>query len=134
MDAPLPQYSLQSVMDVADLFQSRFALLRWDPSTDKFIGYYAKKHVWVSGCGKLVDSIKQMGKLLKILFPERFTPDSAELVIAVTAGDYPDVMPYRQCVVDNNNEPCDKSLLAAAPILSFSSIFSNPLFPNMMGE
>lgn len=80
---PLPQYSLQSVMNVADLFESRFALLRWDPSTDKFIGYYSKKQIWVSGCGKLVDSFKRTGKLLKMIFPERFSPGNPELVLAL---------------------------------------------------
>ena len=80
---PLPQYSLQSVMNVADLFESRFALLRWDPSTDKFIGYYSKKQIWVSGCGKLVDSFKRTGKLLKMIFPERFAPGNPELVMGL---------------------------------------------------
>jgi hypothetical protein len=153
---PLPQYSLQSVMNVADLFESRFALLRWDPSTDKFIGYYSKKQIWVSGCGKLVDSFKRTGKLLKTIFPERFTPGNPELVMALyckslnvlivlslrskthssfyLAGDYPDVPNYRECIMNNKSELCDKSLSNAAPILAFSSVFSNPLFPNMIGE
>ena len=132
-DVPLPQYSIQGVIEAANLVQSRYALLRYDPSSDKFIGYYSKNHLYVSGCGKLTYAITQLTMILRALFPERFTPDSPELVLAVQAGDYPDAMPYRPCVTKNLNAPCDKSLLSAAPVLTFGSVFSNPLFPNMMG-
>ena len=132
-NAPLPPYSLKNVIGAASLFQSRYALLRYDPASDKFIGYYSDDHLYVSGCGKLNYAIKQLTMILRASFPDRFTPDSSELVLAIEAGDYPDVMPHRPCVAKNKNAPCFNSLLSAAPILAFGSVFSNPLFPNMMG-
>jgi hypothetical protein len=132
-DAPLPQYSIKSVIQAANLVQSRYLLLRYDPASDKFIGYYSNNHLYVSGCHKLTYAVKQLTMIMRALFPERFTPDSPELVLAVQAGDYPDAMPYRPCVTKNLNAPCNKSLLSAAPVLTFGSVFSNPLFPNMMG-
>ena len=132
-NAPLPQYSIKSVIQAANLVQSRYLLLRYDPASDKFIGYYSNNHLYVSGCHKLTYAVKQLTMIMRALFPERFTPDSPELVLAVQAGDYPDAMPYRPCVTKNLNAPCNKSLLSAAPVLTFGSVFSNPLFPNMMG-
>ena len=132
-NAPLPPYSIKKVINAASLFQSRYALLRYDPASDKFIAYYSNDHLYVSGCAKLTYAIRQLTSILRASFPDRFTPDSSELVLAVEAGDYPDVMPYRTCVAKNKNAPCSESLLSAAPILAFGSTFANPLFPNMMG-
>ena len=44
-NAPLPKYSLQKAIKAADMYSSRFALLRYAPATDIFTGYYSKKHV-----------------------------------------------------------------------------------------
>ena len=132
-DAPLPQYSLKKAINAADLFTSRYAILRYDPASDKFIAYYSNKHLYVSGCGKLNGAIHHLTMILRALFPHRFTPDSQELVLAIQAGDYPDTMPYRPCVVWNKNAPCTPFLNTAAPILAFGSVYAGPLFPNMMG-
>mmetsp|Transcript_26263 Transcript_26263/g.44687 ORF Transcript_26263/g.44687 Transcript_26263/m.44687 type:complete len:527 (-) Transcript_26263:49-1629(-) len=132
-DAPLPQYSLENVINAANIVQSRYALLRYDPASDKFTAYYSDNHLYVSGCAKLSYAIRQLTMIMRTAFPDRFTPDSSELVLAIEAGDYPDVMPYRVCVVKNLDAPCNKKLLTAAPVLAFGSTFAKPMFPNMIG-
>ncbi len=130
--SPLPPYTIKNVIGAAGQFQSRYALLRYDPGSDKFIGYYSNKHLYVSGCTKMNYAIKQLTMILRAVFPDRFTPDSPELVLAIEAGDYPDVMPFRGCVSKNQNKPCHRNFLSGAPILAFGSVFSNPMFPNQM--
>ncbi|KAL7452254.1 hypothetical protein ACHAWC_003990 [Mediolabrus comicus] len=130
-DVPLPTYSLKDAIHAATLFQSRFAILRYDPSNDRFIGYYSKNHLYVSGCGKLNYSIEQLVRILRATFPERFTPDSPELVMTVQAGDFPDVMPYRKCISDRD-APCERWLKSAAPVLTFGSVFTSNWFPNFI--
>jgi len=132
--APLPRYTLKNAINAADIYRSKFSLLRYDPTTDKFIGYYSKKHHCVIGCNKLIESIKVLTTLLRQLFPERFTPDSTEMVMAVSSGDYPDLNRiYTSCIHNNLNRPCDESLLSAPPVLHFGSVFSNAMFPNVVG-
>jgi len=132
--APLPQYSLSSVIHAANIYYTRYTLLRYDPSKDKFIAYYSDRHRWVSGCKKLVEAVRGLTILLRNLFPERFTPDSPELVLAIGGGDYPAVNNelYGACVWKNDEGPCDESLLQQAPILHFGSVFAHPLFPNII--
>lgn len=132
--APLPQYDLSSAIQVANIYSSRFALLRYDPSTDRFVAYYSKNHTWVSGCRKLAEAIRITTIILRNVFPERFTSDSPELVLAVSGGDYPAVneRKYVTCLFKNEEGPCDEALLTQAPILHFGSVFDHPLFPNMI--
>jgi hypothetical protein len=131
---PLPRYSLSNVITAERIYTSRFSLLRYDPKTDRFIGYYSERHKWVSGCTKLAEAIRILTILLRNLFPDRFTPDSPELVLAVSGGDYPavDTRFYGACIHKDEASPCDDSLLEQAPILHFGSVFRNALFPNMI--
>jgi len=133
--APLPQYDLSSAIQAANIYSSRFALLRYDPSTDRFVAYYSNKQSWVSGCRKMTEAIRITTIILRNVFPERFTSDSPELVMAVSGGDYPavDTHKYATCLFKNEEGPCDESLLTQAPILHFGSVFNHPLFPNMIG-
>ncbi|KAL7496598.1 hypothetical protein ACHAWT_009274 [Skeletonema menzelii] len=133
--APLPQYDLSSAVQAANMYSSRFALLRYDPSTDRFVGYYSNKQPWVSGCRKLAEAVRITTIMLRDIFPQRFTKDSPELVMAISGGDYPavDTTKYGSCVFKNEEAPCDESLLLQAPILHFGSVFNHPLFPNMIG-
>ncbi len=132
--APLPQYDLSGAIQAANIYKSRFALLRYDPSTDRFVAYYSKNQTWVSGCRKLAEAIRITTIILRNLFPERFTSDSPELVLALSGGDYPavDDRKYVTCLFKNEEAPCDESLLTQAPILHFGSVFDHPLFPNMI--
>ena len=132
--APLPQYDLSSAIQAANIYSSRFALLRYDPSTERFVAYYSNKQTWVSGCKKLAEAIRITTIILRNVFPERFTSDSPELVLAVSGGDYPAVATdkYVTCLFKNEEAPCDEALLTQAPILHFGSVFNHPLFPNMM--
>lgn len=132
--APLPQYSLSSVIHASNIYNSRFALLRYDPSKDRFIAYYSNRHRWVSGCKKLVEAVRSLTILLRNLFPQRFTNGSPELVLAISGGDYPaiDNEVFGACVRKDEG-PCDESLFQQAPILHFGSVFTQPLFPNIIG-
>ena len=133
--AILPKYSLKNVIEAANMYTSRYALLRYDPATDRFVAYYSNKHNWVSGCSKLAEAVRILTIILRNTLAERLTPDSGELVLAISGGDYPAIDPhkYGACLYKNEEKPCDESLLAEAPILHFGSVFSQPLFPNIIG-
>jgi hypothetical protein len=136
-NTPLPKYSLQSAIDAGEIYRSKFSLLRYDPTTDKFIGYYLRRHEWESGCMKLANSLTILTSMLRTLFPDRFTPTSPPFVMAVSSGDYPDIaLKYQTCIRksddETNNGPCDESLLSAPPVLHFGSVYRNPLIPNMI--
>ncbi|KAL7448701.1 hypothetical protein ACHAWC_000846, partial [Mediolabrus comicus] len=132
--SPLPRYSLSSVIDASKMYSSRFSILRYDPATDRFVGYYSERHKWVSGCTKLAEAFRILTILLRNLFPERFQSSQSELVLAVSGGDYPavDTSLYGACISKNGERPCENSLLEHAPIMHFGSVFRNPLFPNMI--
>ena len=130
---PLPQYSVQNAIDASEIYYSKFGLLRYDPTTNKFTGYYFRKHEWQSGAMKLANSITVLTSMLRSLFPERFTPNSPEFVMAVSSGDYSDVAyKYQSCVQNGEDGPCDESLLTAPPVLHFGSVFRQPHFPNLI--
>lgn len=131
----LPQYDLSSAVQAANIYSSRFALLRYDPSTDRFVAYYSNKHPWTSGCRKLAEGVRITTIILREIFPQRFTKDSPELVLAISGGDYAavDTTKYGTCISKNEEAPCDESLLYQTPILHFGSVFYHPLFPNMIG-
>jgi hypothetical protein len=74
--SPLPRYSLPSVIDASKLYSSRFSILRYDPTTDRFVGYYSGEHKWVSGCTKLAEAFRILTILLRNLFPEVSGRDS----------------------------------------------------------
>ena len=137
---PLPQYTIYQVINAAQIYKSRYALLHYNPSTNKFTGYYSKQHEWVSGNNKLIGSITVVTRLLRNLFPDRFSSsnsNSDEFVMAISSGDYPAISRiYGGCIHNNHDEPCDESSLLtdkAAPILHFGSVFRHAMFPNMIG-
>ena len=135
---PLPQYTIHQVINAAHIYRSRYALLHYNPSTNKFTGYYSRQHEWVTGNNKLIGSITVVTKLLRNLFPDRFSSsnnsDDDEFVMAISSGDYPAISrTYGGCIHNNQDSPCDESLLTAAPILHFGSVFRFGMFPNMIG-
>ena len=72
--------------------------------------------------GKLFKSVNALVYMLRHLFPDRFTPTSPELVLAVAAYDYP--------LVDTSKLPHTNG---ASPLLMFGSVFRNAeLYPNMI--
>ena len=131
--APLPKYTLKDVFDATNIYGSKFALLRYDPTMNKWTAYYNRKHAWESGCMKLANAIEKLVKLLRKIFQGRFYHGKHPFVMAVYAGDYPDISRlYNDCVRNNHDEPCDESLLTAAPVLHFGSVFRFAMFPNMI--
>ncbi|KAL7431470.1 hypothetical protein ACHAXM_002669 [Skeletonema potamos] len=132
-NTPLPNYTLQHAIDAAEIYRSKFSLLRYDPTTDIFVGYYLRRHEWESGCMKLANSMTILTYMLRSLFPDRFTSNSPPFVMAVSSGDYPDIAyKYQSCIRKDENGPCDSSLLSASPVLHFGSVYRNPLIPNII--
>jgi hypothetical protein len=130
----LPQYTLQQVIEATDTMRSKYAILRYDPTTDKFTGYYSKNQRWVPGCYKLMHSISALSVLLRAIFPERFTRNSSpEFIMGVSSGDYPAMMD-QGCIYRDQDGPCDESGSLKAPVLHFGSVYRKPMFPNMIGE
>ena len=132
-EIPLPKYTLEQVIEAAATIRSKYAILRYDPTTGKFTGYYSKNQRWVSGCYKLMHSLSALTILLRAIFPERFTRNSPEFVMSVSSGDYP-AMTDQGCISSDQDGPCDVSGVLKAPVLHFGSVFRKPMFPNMIGE
>ncbi|KAL7460316.1 hypothetical protein ACHAXS_000777 [Conticribra weissflogii] len=121
-------YNLTDVLYAADIYDSTFVTLVWDPDEDVFISFYSERHYWASSCDKLLASITSVTFMLKHLFPWRFQKGkSAEFALAVSGGDYPGVK-VTDCVLGRWSEPCART----APILNFGSVFQRPIFPNMI--
>jgi hypothetical protein len=84
-------YTLEDALSESNTFKKIFALIVYDPPSDKFIGLYSKDHQ-INGMGaRLIHSTRTLVYMLRHIFPERFTPDKPELVLAISSGDYPSV-------------------------------------------
>lgn len=147
---PLPPYTMQDAIESSKLYEKNFALLVYDPDDNAFYGLYSKRHFWVTGCQKLVNSFKYLAFFLRTLFPERFRgKKSAELIIPISSGDFPgikntcythfrrassDVSTFtprdrKKFIASGQDCPSDNS----APILNFGSVFRHPnMFPTMI--
>jgi len=130
---PLPKYTLEQIIEAADTMRSKYSILHYDPTKDRFTGYYSKNQRWVTGCYKLLHSLSALTILLRSTFPQRFTPDQPELFLGVSAGDYP-AMTDQDCIYKDQDGPCDQSDRLKAPVLHFGSVFRKPMFPNIIGE
>ena len=155
----LPAYTMRHAIEAADTFTAQYAIVIYDPSLDTFIAYYSHNHQWIAGITnkKLNRSIGTLTWLLRKLFPERFTPNSSEFVMALSGGDYPAIKD-RDCIRrraanqnnNNNSGPCEVQLMQQqkrggkgtykqnivankAPVLHFGSVFSeSTFFPNII--
>ncbi len=132
-DIALPKYTLEQVIQETPTMRSKYAILRYDPHTDKFTGYYSKYERWVPGCYKLMHSLSALTVLLRTIFPERFTKNSPEFIMGVSSGDYP-AMADQECIYRDQDVPCDGGGVDKAPVLHFGSVFRKAMFPNMVGE
>jgi len=131
---PLPPYSLTNVLQTLPYFHDTFAVLVYDPPTDKFIAHYSNNMRWISSCHKLVTSIKTVSNSLRMLFPRRFAPDNVdgtpEFAMAISSADYPGVQ-WNDCLREERTD-CISGDVELAPILQFGSAFRKPIFPTMM--
>ena len=120
---PLPKYTLEDTLYESSIFEYTFGLLVYDPPNDIFQVYYNKNHQWKNGNRKLWSSLRKFTFMLRKLFPDRFTPNSPELIIPVGSGDYPHVKTNK---LPNEN--------GVAPVLMFGSVFrDSTIYPNMIG-
>ena len=127
-DTYVQPYSLQNVLQVVPYFKDTFAVLVYDPKSDKFIMHYPTRSTWKSSCFKLVGALKWLVISLRTLYPERFNPSNSEFAVAISSGDYPQVK-YNDCI-RNERTNCISPQLS--PILQFGSVFQRPMFPSLM--
>lgn len=144
---PLPRYDIEDAVRTSRLYENTYALLVYDPEKDAFYMLYSKRHFFVHGVYKLINSFDKLTHLLRRIFPERFQGmQSDELVIPISSGDYPAVK--NQCLDHfrgKGKKQTWRDLMASkakatcgdgnpAPILHFGSVFRQPhMFPNMIG-
>ena len=144
---PLPQYDIEDAIRTSKIYENTYALLVYDPEKDAFYMLYSKRHYFVQGVYKLINSFGRLTNLLRRIFPERFQGvKSDELVIPISSGDYPAVK--NQCLDHfrgKGKKQTWRDLMASkakatcgdgnpAPILHFGSVFRQPhMFPNMIG-
>ena len=127
---PLKPYTIQNVLQTVPYFHDTFAVVVYDPSSDTFIAHYSNNMRWISGCHKLVKSIKTVVSSLRQLYPERFTPNNSEFAFAVSSADYPGVA-WTDCIRAQRDDCIETEL---SPILHFGSVFQRQsVFSTMMG-
>jgi len=120
----IQNYTITDTIYETTMFNTMFALLLYDPTTNKFLVLYSKdSDKYKQGNKKLWRAINTLCYLLRRIFPQRFTPQSEELVIAIGGGDYPHVHLNKLPHVDG-----------IAPVLMFGSSFQDDtkLYPNMI--
>lgn len=120
--ASLSSYTLEDAIHEADVFRFTFAVMIFDPTSDKFLGYFSKDHQWRSSFVKLQSSMRHLSFMLRRTFPERFTASSPEFAMAISSGD--------NAQVHLSKIPHSGGV---APVLHFGSVFSDEtLFPNLI--
>ena len=87
----LQHYTLEDALYEASILESMFAILIYDPPTDKLIGLYNNDHKWRPDDKKLWKIIKYLTCILRKVFPERFNSSMPEWTLAIGSGDYPHV-------------------------------------------
>mmetsp|Transcript_4 Transcript_4/g.7 ORF Transcript_4/g.7 Transcript_4/m.7 type:complete len:582 (+) Transcript_4:89-1834(+) len=123
--APLPTYTLEDALEESDIFESMFTLIMYDPHEDNFVALYNKRHAWRPGNKKVWNAMRTLTYMLRKLFPERFTKDSPELILALGSGDFPHI----QHADLSSILPHD----GKAPVLTFGSVFRDPkVYTNMV--
>ena len=124
---PIPPYNIEDALQSSNIFESAYALLVYDPSSDAFVALYHKRHRWTPSCRKMLIAFKEMTFLLRKIFPERFIgPGSDELIIPISSGDSPGVK--RTCIDHFRRLPEDRLYPCeayTAPILNFGSTFQD---------
>jgi len=139
----LPPYAIVDAIESSKMFDHNFVLLVYDPEDDVFYGMYSKRHYWVPGCQKSLNSIKYLAYFLRKTFPARFRGKmSDELIIPISSGDYPEVLNIcidhfsRQQQTTHNQKVAQRLCShqnTIAPILHFGSVFRHDsMFPNMI--
>lgn len=108
----IQNYTLTDTLNESNIYEHTFCLLLYDPPTDKFLILYSQNHRWENSNRKLWKAIRNFTYLLRQVFPQRFTPQSEELVIPIGSGDYPQINKFKLPYVDG-----------IAPVLQFGSVF-----------
>jgi len=130
---PIAPYSLANVLATVPQFHDTFAVVVYDPPTDKFIAHYSNNMRWISSCHKLVTSFKIVAHSLRMLNPERFAgPTSPEFALALSSADYPGIK-WDECLRQQRTDCIyGGGGVELSPILQFGSSFRQPLFPTMV--
>lgn len=131
---PLAPYTLVNVLETMTHFHDTFAVMVYDPPSDKFVAHYSNDMRWISSCHKLLTSLKIAANSLRTLFPDRFNPDQPEFAMAISSADFPGIgwnsclrQGRTDCYVNDEGEQ-----LAFAPVLHFGSVFRSPIFPSLI--
>lgn len=127
---PIAPYSLLNVLHTLPHFHDTFAIVIYDPPTDRFVLHYSTNMRWTSGCKKLVKSFKTLANSLRIINPGRFHAGAPEFALAISSGDYPGIK-WSDCLLRQRSDCLDEFELA--PVLQFGSTFRRALVPTMIG-
>ena len=122
--ASMTSYTIEDAIAASAPYRFTFAVIVYDPSRDKFMSYYSKHHLMrVHTLTKMRTAMRHFTYMLRKTFPDRFTPNSEEFVVAISSGDY--------AHVDINQLPYMGG--GAAPVLHFGSAFRDTnLIPNLV--
>ena len=119
----IQNYTLTNALNEATIFEHTFCILLYDPPTDKFLILYSHNHRSENSNRKLWKAIRNFTYLLRQVFPNRFTPDSNELIIPIGSGDYPQI----------NKNKLPHNIKGIAPVLQFGSVFRDiDFYSNMI--
>ena len=124
----LPPYTLIDTIGESTIFESAMGIIIYDPTTDKFNGYFTQGQLSQTAshnADKVWKSMEKLVSMLRLTFPERFRGkigSSEEFVVGIASGDYPHVVLEK---LPHTN--------GVAPLLMFGSSFRDTtIYPNMM--
>jgi hypothetical protein len=82
---------------------------------------------------RMYDALKSFPYMLRKVFPERFQgSQSSELVIPISAGDYPALRAI-ECIQSNSSRKTDSPCTdLVSPVVHFGSVFKRRMFPNII--
>eukprot|EP00581_Thalassiosira_minuscula_P008254 CAMPEP_0183708476 /NCGR_PEP_ID=MMETSP0737-20130205/4793_1 /TAXON_ID=385413 /ORGANISM="Thalassiosira miniscula, Strain CCMP1093" /LENGTH=614 /DNA_ID=CAMNT_0025936369 /DNA_START=108 /DNA_END=1952 /DNA_ORIENTATION=- len=124
----IKDYTLETALSIFDYYDAGAALFVYDPAEDKFNVLYPDGMIWEES--RFIRIRTWIFHSLRLLFPERFTPTSPELVLPIASMDYPQVnFDKYDCFLDHaSSESCVPPDFP--PVLQFGSVFKLPKIPS----
>eukprot|EP00581_Thalassiosira_minuscula_P029020 CAMPEP_0183759078 /NCGR_PEP_ID=MMETSP0739-20130205/6841_1 /TAXON_ID=385413 /ORGANISM="Thalassiosira miniscula, Strain CCMP1093" /LENGTH=755 /DNA_ID=CAMNT_0025996785 /DNA_START=97 /DNA_END=2364 /DNA_ORIENTATION=+ len=122
------KYSLQDALSIFDVYDDSMGLFVYNPKEDDFEVFYSDNIAFEES--RFVRVRAWLLHSLRMLMPDRFTPDAPELVIPFASMDYPQMhFEEDDCFASpDEEESCVPSNFP--PVLQFGSVFRLPKIPS----
>jgi len=123
------KYTLENALSIFEYYDASAGLFVYDPKEDSFNVVYPDGMIWEELRFKRIR--QYLFNSLRLLFPERFTPESPEFVLPISSMDYPQVR-YGDLECFKNATSVDCVPEDFPPIMHFGSVFLLPKIPSII--